>query len=308
MAVDIIARALAAKARELAESGSGSGGTFDTAGVTTYEVGGIPAGTNLEGKTWQQIFTMMLYGGAAVPVLTAPSLSVVLDNQYAQVGENVSVSGVATFNRGSISPAYGTSGFRSGLPNSYVVNNGEPFATTTLSYRFTAVMNIQEGDNQVSVTVSYDAGEQPKDGSGNDYDAPLPAGAITATATITGTYPVLIRSSDGTYEAQDINTQFDENGMIELEVPAEVEEDIKQSIAFSTSGVSTILGVQQYDPSRDLWDWIYGTPAESLTSFDNETSEIPVAGTSVEYEVYTNSTVKIGARKLRFYTQLPTEN
>ena len=81
MAVDNIARALAAKARELAESGSGSGGTFDTAGVTTYEVGGIPAGTNLEGKTWQQIFTMMLYGGTAVPVLTPPSLTIVLDNQ-----------------------------------------------------------------------------------------------------------------------------------------------------------------------------------------------------------------------------------
>ena len=308
MAVDIIARALAAKARELAESGSGSGGTFDTAGVTTYEVGGIPAGTNLEGKTWQQIFTMMLYGGTAVPVLTPPSLTIVLDNQYAQIGENITVSGVATFNRGSISPAYGTSGFRSGLPNSYVVNNGEPFATTTLSYRFTAVMNIREGDNQVSITVSYDAGEQPMDGSGNNYDAPFPAGSITATATIVGAYPILVRSSDGIYEALDINTQFDENGMVELEVPSEIADDMKQSVAFSASGISAILGVQQYDPSRDLWDWIYGTPAESLTSFDNETSEIPVAGTSVEYEVYTNSTVKIGARKLRFYTQLPTKN
>lgn len=307
MAVDIIARALAAKA--LNGGGSGGGGfsdVFDTQGTTTYEVGGIPAGTNLEGKTWQQIITMLLYGNSAIPTFIEPSLNVTINQSYGDVGETVKITGTATFDRGSISPAYGTSGFRSGLPLYYEIN-GVRVDTSVLSYNFETEIQIQSGTNEIVITVYYAAGEQPYDGAGNPYDSPYPAGSLSQTVEIQGTTPIYVKDKNGNLQPLSIDQQFDENGMFEVEVDGETLSGNKQGIAF-TAETPDIVGIQQYDPSRDLFDWIYGTPEESLTSFDKNMTVINVNGNDVDYAAYNNNTVMIGPRRLRFFTQLPSSD
>ena len=79
-------------------------------------VGGISAGTTFNDKTITQMFDSLLYPDLA-PSLSPP------DNSFSssqaglhEVGETLNVYFSASFSRGSINPAYGTSGFRSGLP------------------------------------------------------------------------------------------------------------------------------------------------------------------------------------------------
>ena len=309
MAVDIIARALAAKA--LQGGGGGGGGcscdtTFDSADPTVYEVGGIPAGTVLQGKTWQQIFSMMLFGeGSLNPTLTDPSFTVVMDENYGVIGNQMTVTGTAYFDRGKIEPAYGTSGYRAGLPNSYVVN-GNSFNTTITAYKFTLQMGIQPGENKFTVTVNFDEGEQPKDGTGANYDAPYPAGSLSYEVTITGTYPVYSGGEED-MQPMDVQEQFGEKGYLDVSVPDELEGMDRQAIAFPTEGTPTILGVQAYDPGRGVWDWIYGSPEASLTSFSQSQTTININGVDVKYTVWTNASIRVGKRTLRFFTVLPDE-
>ena len=303
MAVDIIARAMAAMG--IKSGGTGDGGTFGTDGPTVFTVGGIPAGTVLKGKTWEQILTLMLFGSDAKPVFTDPSFRVVMDEKYGVIGNQMTVSGTAYFDRGKIEPAYGTSGYRAGLPNSYVVN-GSSFTTTAVEYKFTATLDIQPGENMLTVTVNFDAGEQPKDGIGNDYDQPYPAGSLSYEVTITGTYPVYSGGGDD-MQAMDIQQQFGEKGYLDASVPDELAGADRQAVAFPTEGTPPILGVQAYDPGRQVWDWIYGSPEASLTSFTQTQTTININGVDVEYTVWNNNSIRVGERTLRFFTVLPDE-
>lgn len=305
MSVDIIARALAAKALGGGGAGSGCDCKFENENPTVYEVGGIPAGTVLTGKTLEQIITMMLFGeSAAYPTLIPPTFTVTMDQAYSTIGASVVVTGTAVFDRGSISPAYGTSGFRAGAPTSYVVNGSE-FATTATTYKFSTTLQVQPGDNTFTVVVHYSQGEQPKDGIGNDYDSPYPAGSMSQTITITGTFPIHTGTSDDGLKAEDVNLQFDEDGVLEVTMPAEISADDNQKIAFPTDFTPPILGVQQYDESRGVWDWIYGSPEASLTAFTQNSTVIKINDIDVNYTVWSNAMPQLGERKLKFFTKLP---
>ena len=72
-------------------SGEDSGDPWDEGRVTSKEVGGIPAGTNLDGKTMREIISMMLY-----PEI-APKLSINLD--ISPTGSIFEVGTTVTLNR-----------------------------------------------------------------------------------------------------------------------------------------------------------------------------------------------------------------
>ena len=190
--------------KEFVETTSGSGITASTTynlnSPAAVTVGGVTAGTDLTGKTSNEILEEIL-----VPVLN-PTLSNP-SNGFSDDATNTQEVGVtagtinftATFNRGSISPDYGTSGFRSGLPNNYNYgDNGNvdqslpaDVASTSLTdnQALTDVV-IQEGSNTWNSSVDYDAGEQPLDSQGGNFGSPLAAGTTgTQSTTITGIYP-----------------------------------------------------------------------------------------------------------------------
>lgn len=156
----------------------GIGGSSLSADLTASKaVGGIrvgksyPQGTNLE-----QIFRDML-NPVENPTLTNPSASMtagggLLVEQGVPTQKTLTVS----FNRGSINPAYGTSGYRSGAATGYSLNGGAQQSGNTFT------VTVQESNKTFTASVSYAAGEQPKNSAGQDYDSPLPAGSVNTSA------------------------------------------------------------------------------------------------------------------------------
>lgn len=145
-----------------------------TTGIT---VGGIDAGTTYEkGTPIENILNDML-NPVLYPTLTNPSISLTGSGSHLlEAGSTLPVTLTATFNRGSISPAYGTSGYRSGEATGYSLNGGTEQSGNTWSE------TVSSSNKSFQATVNYAAGEQPKDSKGGNYDSPLPAGSKTSGA------------------------------------------------------------------------------------------------------------------------------
>ena len=170
---------------DLGISGSGGSSADDITvsnDIGRYHAGDvIPAGTGLE-----SIFKGILQK-KSLPTITAPKATVSMSvPSLAKVGTSVNFGTVTvSFSRGSIVPAYGTDGYRAGAATKYAVKveNGstELYAQEGASGSFN-VGNISiTGKGTVSVTgsVTHEAGQQPKDSDGDDYDSALAAGTVS---------------------------------------------------------------------------------------------------------------------------------
>ena len=183
-----------------------SGSTYNLSSPAAITLGGITAGDELTGLTAIEILEDLLVP-TLFPTLTAPSNTFADDAANIQeVGTTAStINFTATFDRGSITPDYGTSGFRSGLPNEYnYSDNGNVGASLPATQASTSLtdnqslndVEIQEGANTWSSSVDYDAGEQPLDSTGGNFSSPLAAGTTgTESVTITGIYPIFYGTS-----------------------------------------------------------------------------------------------------------------
>lgn len=156
------------------EEGGGSGKLKEdlTASIT---VGGIPTGTTYAKGTKIEDILVNLLNPVLFPTLTAPSGSLAgTGNKLLKSGSTISVTLTATLNRGSINPAYGTSGYRAGEASGYSLNGG----TVQTSNKWT--QTVSASNKSFQVVINYNAGEQPKDSKGNDYSTPLSAGSVTS--------------------------------------------------------------------------------------------------------------------------------
>lgn len=161
-----------------AEGGGGS--SVLTEDMTVVKaVGGITVGTEYtEGTSLEKILRDML-SPVMYPTLTNPSASIsATGSKLLETGATLATTMTVSFNRGSISPAYGTTGYRSGAATDYSLNGGTAQASNTFSVTVTSAQKTYRA------TVNYGAGEQPKDSSGANYSTPLAAGSIN-TNTIT---------------------------------------------------------------------------------------------------------------------------
>ena len=147
--------------------------------VCNVAVGGIAAGTVYPvGTGWEQIMRDM-FSKANEPTLTAPSATLQGPaNRLIESGTTTDVTLTATFNRGSIVPAYGTSGFRAGEATGYSINGGAQQASNVFT------VTASDADPRFTVTVYYAAGEQPRDSAGGNFDAPLPAGDVETNTIV----------------------------------------------------------------------------------------------------------------------------
>ena len=161
----------------------------------------IVAGTTFNNQTFTEMMNAMLYP-TLDPTLTPPSatLSITPSATYQEIGANVPITLNAIFNQGSINPQYtSASNKRSGLPNTYNFNGTgvSPISSSSLAESATTgAYTILAGANTWTNSVSFDAGVQPKDSVGGDFDSPLPAGtSSTISRTITGVFPVFATTS-----------------------------------------------------------------------------------------------------------------
>jgi len=178
------------KWRELQTGGSGSG-SLQKAITAAIEVGGIEVGDNFAvGTSYDDMWDALL-NPTLFPTFTAPSASLSYSaDTYYEVGTSVAATpGMVALNRGSISPAYGTSGYRSGEATGYALaSSGADTeysdSNTTGLFSVSALTRSTKGNIVLTATASYAAGEQPKDSKGNNYDSPLAAGSKTASKTM----------------------------------------------------------------------------------------------------------------------------
>ena len=155
--------------------GGGGGGTAKLSEdlTTSLTVGGITSGTTYaKGTPLETIFKNLL-NPVAYPTLTNPSVSLSgTGSKLLETGATLAVTLTATFSRGSINPAYGTSGYRSGAVQGYTLNNGTEQSENTWAE------TVSSANKTFKCSARYAAGEQPKDSVGNDYGEPLPAGSV----------------------------------------------------------------------------------------------------------------------------------
>lgn len=158
----------------------GADDKLDASISVTKTVGGINSGTTLsQGTSFEEIFRNML-NPVENPTLTNPSASISATGaKLLEKGATLETTITTTFNRGSITPAYGTSGYRSGAATDYALNGGSAQASGTFEQTVAETTN-----DHFQVTVNYAAGEQPKNSAGGDYSSPLAAGSVNSN-TIT---------------------------------------------------------------------------------------------------------------------------
>ena len=163
--------------------------------LTSIKVGGVNSGiTYDQGTPIEDILRDML-SPLLFPTLTNPSLTLIpTGSLLLEKGTSKMETIIANFNRGSIDPAYGTSGYRSGEVQSYKINNGNTQTSNTFTVALDQIHNTFVG------TAAYAEGEQPKDSAGHDYDEPLPAGSVDSS-TLTYEFVNTIWSNEENYES-----------------------------------------------------------------------------------------------------------
>lgn len=178
-------------------SSSGGGGSLTKQITAAIDVGGIDTGTVYPVDTPIENILSDLLEPTLYPTLTNPSASLSYSaNAYYAVGGTVSaLTATLALNRGSINPSYGTSGYRSGAATNYAIATSgadteySDSSASSGTFSVPALTRASKGTIVVTGTVSYAAGEQPKDSKGGDYDSPLAAGSVSASKTLTFIQP-----------------------------------------------------------------------------------------------------------------------
>jgi hypothetical protein len=167
---------------------------------TIAAIGGIPIGSTFSSETMQDMWDKLLYP-ELFPALVNPSNTFAISSTgIFETGFTIPTINLnASFNRGSINPAYGTNGFRSGLPSNYIYTGPIVSSNASTALSDTEVITnyvVANGVNTWAGSVSYSEGEQPLSSSGEDFSTALPAGTTgIISASLTGTYPVFYGKS-----------------------------------------------------------------------------------------------------------------
>lgn len=290
------------------EISASAGGTYTNSTPTPQNFPGnspfdnISTGTTFSNKTFTEMMDLMLYP-ELFPTLTNPSQTFTLSpSGFREIGEQFSAGGItlsSTFNRGSISPAYGTNGFRSGLPNSYIYTGGgsvpSPQSSTSLTNNTatTAAYTVVQGAQSWTARVAYDAGQQPLSSKGNNFNSPLPAGQTSIiTRTITGVYPPFATTvSLGTLTKQSLQSM---SQYVQVSLVTESGGGGQKQTVDIPDAFSTITGIQQFNTLNNTWEAI------QLSTFTVTTTTHTIQGNTVNYDRYTHNGNTIGARQLRF--------
>lgn len=160
--------------------------------TTAISVGGIDSGVTYEAGTPLETLIRDLLEPTLFPSFTAPSASLTYNSsQYYEVKSTVSaMQATVALNRGSINPAYGTSGKRAGQATGYAIATSgadteySDSSASSGTFSVPTLTRSTKGNIVVTGTASYAQGEQPKDSKGNNYSSPLPSGSVNASKTL----------------------------------------------------------------------------------------------------------------------------
>jgi hypothetical protein len=260
-------------------------GSLEADLVTSVTVGGITSGTTLEaGTTFEQIFRDMM-NPTAYPTLTNPSASLSATGaKLLEVGATLNTTFTITFSRGSINPAYGTSGYRSGVATGYTFD-GETTTTNTFSKTITSAKTSYQGN------VAYEAGEQPKNSVGGDYSTPLPAGSVN-TNTVNYEFVNALWANTSNITTVAKLTLVSKSAKVkEFNFPAQT---VANPEVFDVPANWTVTAVEVLNTLSNQWEDCSSEFTVADTTHDD------AGGNSTAYKRYTdNRGYQAGARKVR---------
>lgn len=276
--------------KEVIEEGGGGGGggtaKLSEDLTTSLTVGGITSGTTYERGTPLETIFKNLLNPVAYPTLTNPSVSLSgSGSKLLETGTTLAVTLTATFSRGSISPKYGTSGYRSGEVQGYALNNGTEQAENTWSE------TVSSANKTFKCSARYAAGEQPKDSVGNDYNSPLPAGSVeSGTVSYDFVDAMWANTSDITSVAK-LSLVAKSTKQRDMTFPAQTTANPE---IFDIPASWTVTAVQVKNDLSGAWEDASSQFTVTDTTHDN------AGGTSTAYKRYTfNMGIGTGSRQIR---------
>jgi len=267
--------------------GSGGGSAVLTDDLTaTKTVGGVTVGDNYVSGTPLEDIIRDILAPVLYPTFTNPSASISATGaKLLETGATLATTITTTFNRGTINPAYGTSGKRSGPATEYALNGGTAQGTGTFNVTVTSAQLTYQ------VAVSYAAGEQPKDSAGRDYSTPLPAGSVNSN-TITYEFVDALyanTSSAATMTKQALVSKG--AGSKQLSLVATTAANPEQ---IDVPGSWTVSKIEVLNTLSGKWEDATSQFTKTTTSHDD------AAGNPVSYNRYTcNLGMALGARDVK---------
>ena len=271
------------------EAGGSGSSTFT--GTAAIDIGGVKVGDSWDNAPISDVVNAII-NPELFPTFVNPTFSFTSTvNGFREVGSVTDITFNVNFSRGSITPQYSAeNSYRSGLPTTYNYSGpvgSEAKANNTLTDTKTITgYSIAIGSNTFSCSVDYSIGTQPKSSKGNDFNTPLPAGALAAkSVTITGVYPVY--SGIGTLSKIPLQAH---GTAIVVDAPADMNVGGNRfTIHYPNvwSGKTPI--VQQENELSKAWD--------NQNMLEYEITDINISGVPYKQVKYVGS--GIGARKLR---------
>ena len=266
-------------------SGGGSAELTDDL-TTAVTVGGIESGTTYEEGTPLEDILRDMLDPVMYPTLTNPSVSLAgSGSKLLETGATLAVTLTATFNRGSINPAYGTSGYRSGAVTGYSLNSGASQQGNTWSE------TVSSANKTFKCTASYAAGEQPKDSKGNNYSSPLAAGSVESGNVTYDFVDAMWANTAAIGTIAKLSLVAKSAKQRDMQFPAQT---VANPEVFDIPASWTVTAVQV---KNDL-SGQYEDASDQFTVTD--TTHNDAAGNSVNYKRYTfNKGFDTGARTVR---------
>lgn len=265
--------------------GGGGSAELEDDLTTSVAVGGIKSGTTYEeGTSLETLFRDML-NPVANPTLTNPSATLSATGaKLLETGATLSTTFTIAFNRGSINPAYGTSGYRSGVASSYTFD-GDTGSATSFPRTITSAKTSYQG------SVAYETGEQPKNSVGGNYSTPLPAGSVN-TNTITYEFVNALWANTASIATiAKLALVSKSTKLKQFDFPAQT---VANPEVFDVPATWTITAVEVLNTLSNQWEDCSAEFAITDTTHDD------AGGVSTAYKRYTCALgYATGARKIR---------
>ena len=256
-------------------------------------VGGIYSGeTFFDGgkdfsETMEAIFYPTIY-----PTYHAPSSSFTSNsNPYYEINETISsITFNSNFNRGQILLNGQFQDYRSGISdvfnysgtglNNWNSNGANSHQETITNYL------VMQGIQSWSNNVHYLEGPQPLDSKGNPYQSPLPAGnTSTDIINIEGVYPIYATINDiNTLDKLPLYSMLHGND-ISINLAPQPNNNPRQAFAIANEWLNNkpLQGVETWNAFREEWEYTGGSPAASLTRWDQSQITMTIQGLAVNY-------------------------
>lgn len=289
---DTVESSLEALATEINNGGGGTGisATLQSALTTSMSVGGITSGSVYSAGTPLETILRNLLDPIQYPILTNPSVVLTSSPSSTLIETNAtaSVTLTANFNRGSISPAYGTSGYRSGAAIDYSLNGDTAQSNSSWDN-----VIVDDSHTSFSVVTNYAAGEQPKDSKGNNYNSPLAAGSVTSNTLTYEFVNALWANTASISNIAKLNLVSFANGTSGkvFDFP---DATIASPEVFDVPASWTVTSVEVYDTFNQVW--IDCSSEFTIT----ETTHPDGGNVDTNYNRYTcNRGIDMGSRQIR---------